>query len=324
MKKVKMSDIAKVVGVSNVTVSKALGNKEGVSEKMRQEIKKVAKEMGYYNIEQPHLSSKRLIGIFISKEYIDQEHSFYWDFYKKIVAIIKEYHYNSIIEVVASKDDELPSFVDPQWISGIFVIGGLPTFYLKQHQETNIPIVIIDSQDSDLDITSIQSDNYNDSYRMTDYLIKKGYQKIGFVGSIHATVGIQDRYLGYCKALFSNKIMPNEKWLIEDRDGLEFKKTFDLPDELPEAFVCNCDQTAYYFMEYLKSQGYRIPEDIAIVGYYDYVYSKICSPQLTTIHVDLENMARGAVKSLFLIHQGDVEPRHILLKGEIVERDSVK
>lgn len=325
LKKVKMSDIARQVGVSNVTVSKALADKDGVSEKLRAEIKRVAKEMGYVFTANHLPVGQKRIGVLIAKEYVEQEYSFYWNLYKYIVTELQFYKVNALIEVIDEKQtSSLPMFMHEPEMMGIIVLGSLSTDYLRSLKDTGMTIVLVDTYDSEVNLTHIQSNNYNDSYRITDLLIQKGYTDLGFVGSIHAITAIQDRYLGFCKALVSHKLNVNEKWLIEDRNGLEFKRQFDLPDQMPQAFVCNCDQTAYYFMEYLKKAGYRIPEDVAIVGYYDYVYSQLCQPPLTTVHVDLPRMAKEAVRALLDLKQGENESRHIIVNGEIIERKSIK
>ena len=60
--------------------------------------------------------------------------------------------------------------------------------------------------------------------------------------------------------------------MLEDRDevsGTVPKRVFQLPENMPTAFVCNNDETAYYFIHYLESQGFRVPEDVSVTGFYD-------------------------------------------------------
>ena len=87
------------------------------------------------------------------------------------------------------------------------------------------------------------------------------------------------------------------EWTIPDRAerGLLFEK-IDFPDEMPTAFVCNSDETAFRVISALKSKGVRIPEDISVVGYDNYTVSSICIPTITTVEVDLEKMSSEAVK----------------------------
>ena len=85
-KSVRMADIAKQLGVSTVTVSKALSNQKGVSEEMREKIKALAEEMGYKTSTAVKNETKRSynIGLVVLETYIEKYSSFYWEFYQKI------------------------------------------------------------------------------------------------------------------------------------------------------------------------------------------------------------------------------------------------
>ena len=88
--------------------------------------------------------------------------------------------------------------------------------------------------------------------------------RIGFVGSIRAASGIMERYLGYQRALRMAGIVPNEAWQLEDRDVDGKFIPLALPEELPEAFLCSCDEVAYNLVEALRRIGLRVPEDVAV------------------------------------------------------------
>ena len=98
------------------------------------------------------------------------------------------------------------------------------------------------------------------------------------MGSVLSTSSIMDRYLGYVKALLRAGLPIRDDWRLEDRDDRGLFIPFTLPHEMPEAFVCNCDEVAYNLVETLKRNGYRVPQDVAVTGYDDYRYSTICSP----------------------------------------------
>lgn len=327
-KKVRMSDIAEVLGVSNVTISKALGNKDGVSDELRQKIIQTAQDMGYQYSRTEEVQESYNIGIIVAQHYVNSFHSFYWTLYQNVVEALKTIKSYCILEIVPQEDEDhaiLPDFVSDDKICGFIVLGKLSTDYLKKLQEIHKPIVLTDFYD-DLNITAVNSDNYNDSCKITDYLIQKGHRQIGFVGSIYATSSIQDRYLGYLKSLIKNNIEIHNEWIIPDRhEGtLDFLQEFELPQNMPTAFVCNCDQTAYYFIQYLLKKGYKVPDDISVVGYYNFVFATMCQPELTTIQVDLKVMAKESVMAILRLKKYDAEITHLILKGEIIERESVK
>ena len=79
-----------------------------------------------------------------------------------------------------------------------------------------------------------------------------------------------DRYLGYTKALLRAGLEPRADWRLEDRgaDGRFIPLT--LPQQMPQAFVCSCDEVAYNLVETLRRAGYRVPQDVAVAGYDDF------------------------------------------------------
>jgi len=325
VKKVRMSDIAEALGVSNVTISKALSNKDGVSDELRKKIKLLADEMGYQYVGEENTSQSQNVGIIIAQRYIDGSYSFYWNLYKFIVSYLKQYKSYAVLEIVSSQNEKknvLPDFINQPFL-GYIVLGEMEETYLKTLLEANKNVVFTDFSNDSLTTSSIITNNYYDTYRITEYLIKNGHKEIGFVGSINMKNNIYDRYFGYCKALIKNSYSIKEDWIIEDRhaEDLSFLKTFKLPEKMPTAFVCNCDETAYYFIQYLKEQGYRIPEDVSVVGYYNFVFSQMCKPELTTVSVDLQAMAKKAVETIIRPNNDSLS---IVINGTIVERDSVK
>ena len=114
-----------------------------------------------------------------------------------------------------------------------------------------------------------------------------------------------------------------DDWRLEDRDDQGKFMPFSLPHEMPEAFVCNCDEVAYNLVETLKRNGYRVPQDVAVTGYDDYRYSTICSPQLTSYRVDLDGMAKTVVAQLRrkMAHKPAVAPT-VIVPGGFVRRES--
>ncbi|MEG0086744.1 MAG: substrate-binding domain-containing protein, partial [Niameybacter sp.] len=143
---------------------------------------------------------------------------------------------------------------------------------------------------------------------------------------IHSTSSIQDRYLGYYRSLLEAKLAINEEWIISDRDEDGDEVEFVLPMTMPSAFVCNCDDTAYKFINYLKKNNYQIPEDISIVGFDNDIYAEICEPKLTTIAINMEAMTQKVTSKIIAYIENRVEDKktRIFVTGHIIYRDSVK
>lgn len=333
-KNVTMSDVAKVMGVSTVTVSKALGDREGVSESLRERIKQKATEMGYRMHTGGHARKDGLtynIGIIIAKHFISEPSAFYWIMYRHLVELLRRQNYYGMLEAVddVSGSDgacEVPNFVRDRKIDGLILLGQFSDNYIDKLMSYNIPTVFLDFYGSRDDADTVLSDNFYGAYLLTSHLVANGHRRIGFLGSIVSTSSIQDRYLGYYKALLENRLMLRNDWIIGDRTSEgEIYKSFALPKELPTAFVCNCDESAFRLVNQLRSLGLRIPEDISIAGYDNHIYSTMCQPHLTTIDVDSRQMAHEAVEIiLHKIRDGSYKRSRTLVTGKLICRDSVK
>ena len=267
-KSVTMSDIAKVMNVSTVTVSKALGDRDGVSVELRERIKQKATEMGYRVHAGSHGAKDGLtynIGIIVAKHFISDASSFYWIVYRNIVELLQNQNYYGMLEVVDNKSmtdpnavEEVPNTVLDHKVDGLIVLGQLSEDYIDRLMQHRIPL--------------------------------------------------------------------RHDWVIADRSNeSDIFPEFTLPNDMPTAFVCNCDETAYKLVNQLKAAGYSIPDDISVVGYDNHIYSTICNPRLTTIDVNSRVMSTEAVDIiLHKIRDGNYRRGRTLVTGKLVRRGSVK
>lgn len=326
-----MKDIAKRMGVSSVTISKALNDKEGVSEELKAEIKKVALEMGY-RINTLAKSMKEgysyNIGILIPERFTGDLQSFYMKFYNEVSKVLENYNYYAILEILDAKDEEnlkLPRIYSENKVDGIIVLGQVNSDYIEVFKNIQIPNVFLDFYTDNSQFDSIVTDNFYGVYELTNYLIKLGHTKIGFVGNIHSTSSIQDRFLGYFKSLLEHNISLNDSFIFNDRDEQGKFLDIDLSKDLPTAFVCNCDQVAYNLIKKLNSLGYEVPSDYSVVGFDDDIYARLTTPPLTTVAVDIKEMSSVAVKIIIKkIKNRNAKYGRILIKGNVIYRDSVK
>ncbi len=326
-KKVRMADIAEKLGISIVSVSKGLAGKDGVSEEMRARIFSTARELGY-TLPQPRKQEEKLlgnIGILVADRFI-ADNAFYPNLHRQVLRCCNEVGCSAMLEVVSPQAEAactIPAIVAGQKVDGIIFMGELKKDYLQAVIGVGLPYVLLDFYDENLEADSVTSDNVTGAYRLTSHLIQSGRREIGFVGSIFATTSIMDRYFGYTKALLQEGIAPRQEWRIEDRDKAGIFIPLTLPEKLPQAFVCNCDEVAYNLVELLKRRGFRVPEDVAVTGYDDYQFAQICDPQLTTYRVNTEAMGQIAVTQLIRKIKGKrVTNGNIVVSGRLIKRNS--
>ena len=251
---IRMSDIAKELGVSVVTVSNALNDRGGVSEEMRRRVKTLASELGY-RPSAPRTPRKTVsavqeqggsIGILTSQRFADVRGTFYWFLTAGVSKELTNCNLYSVYESVSEEDERncvLPRIVTDRQVRGLIVVGQLATGYLERLTAVHIPTLFLDFYDQHSGIDSVVSDNYYDSYLMTEQLVSLGHKRIGFIGTVTATSSIHDRFLGYIKCLMEHRIPYEQKWTLDDRgeNGLNLPEIAFPEDDMPTAFVCNCD-----------------------------------------------------------------------------------
>lgn len=330
-KNVTMSDIAKAMNVSTVTVSKALGDREGVSESLRERIKHKAEEMGYRcrrGERVPADELNRNIGIVVAKSVIGDPASLCWELYRHLVELLRKQGFYGILEVYdqAESSADIPLSIRDEKVDGLLLIGQFPDDYTEKLMSLYIPIVFLDFCRSRPDADMVISDGFYGAYALTAHLIANGHRRIGFVGNINSVPVIQDRYLGYYKALLENRIPLRSEWVISDRPaGGGTFATFELPASLPTAFMCSSDEAAYRLVNQLTDSGLRIPGDISVVGYENHTYSTMCRPHLTTMDINSLAMAQAATDVILQkIHDRGFSRGITLIPGRLVRRDSVK
>ncbi|NBH19928.1 LacI family transcriptional regulator [Clostridiaceae bacterium] len=329
-KEVRLADIAKQLGVSVVTVSNALAGQKGVSEELRTKIKQVAAEMGY-QVRGTAVSSKKIlnVGVIIGEKYLGPYPSYYWKVYQELSLIAGLHNCVILFEVLRHEREaalELPLFAVEQQIQGLIVIGEIGRPYLEfLHEQPDFPMVLVDFMMQGMGCPSVMADNYYGMYKMVNYLIEQGHKEIAYVGTLLASNSITDRYFGYRKALMERGLEMNPDWVLQDRTMEGQIGNIQLPDRMPTAFACNCDLTASVLVNLLESRGYRIPEDISIVGFDNYLYEGLCDTSITSYEVDIKEMVRCAIKIVVSLAECGKAPADMrMVSGCVVEKESVR
>lgn len=333
-KKITMSDIAKELGISTVTVSKALSGQKGVGEQMRQKIIDIANERGYQKSVSCEDKESYKIGVLIGSRYIGNIDSFYGHMYQIFSAKAAKIGSFTMLEILSDDDEKnlvYPKIIGDGNVDAVVIMGALGEEYLNMLDEKlKTPTFYMDFTDRKHKKDSVISGSFYGSYILTNYLFDKGHTQIGYVGTVLSTPSITDRYLGYVRAMMEHGIEIKKEWILNDRsinnDKVDLDNNLKLPKgKLPTAFVCNCDLTANVFMQYLKVKGYKVPEDISIVGYDDFLFADVSSIGITTYKVDMDEMVKRTLKRITHVLRGEKYRGGLsIVEGYLVERDSVK
>ena len=335
-KAVKMADIAKVMGVSTVTVSKALSDQKGVSEELRIKIKKKAEEMGYkstsarYRERSGHAVSYTF-GVIVSDRFLAKYESFYWNLYQEVATAAVQRGCFTMLEVLRAEDEDnlvMPRLLSERKTEGLIIIGRLQKPYMEKLMElVDLPFILLDFVDRNGVYDSVISNSYLGMYRMTNYLFDLGHEKIAFVGNVHYTDSITDRYFGYMKSLSEHGLEVRKDWVLDDRNQETGRSdagfAWKLPEDMPTAFVCNNDVAAANLVNELEQRGYRVPQDISVVGYDGVVTGQYSLPRLTTIQQDTKQLAEQGVDSMLRAFVRGGHPIHRVVPFKLVPGESV-
>lgn len=332
-KDVTLEDIARELGISIVSASNALKGKKGVREELRRQVSEKAEEMGY---QLPQPSARRItkcycIGVVIAERYVKEYPSFYMETYRQVAQLVTKQGSLTVLEIV-DLDKELMQipfqlFLDVQ-VQGIIFIGEMNMdFILSVKAAGAVPVVCIDFYSTEKGMDYLVTDSFGGMQLMTQRLVDAGHKDIGFVGNPHATNSIMDRYMGYCKVLKLNGLTERRDRVLCDREINGYVIDFELPQELPTAFVCNCDKSAYVLIEKLNRLGLRVPEDISVVGFDGFDSSAGRRPEgleLTTYESDQKAMAQIGVNTLMKRIEKNTKPENIrTVEGRVREGNTV-
>ena len=329
----KMSQIAKLAGVSTATVSRTFHSPGKVRPEIRNRVLKIARQHNYlYHAPAGDLSRRRsnIIGILIPTA----NKSVFGTTLMAIQEKARE-NYFSIIIGNTLYDADLESRLVTQFqerrVAGVIFTG----FVFGQEKlirsliDNDIACVIIWEKLEDRDISFVGFDNFKAAYSATDYLIRLQHRRIGLIIGPYQKVGrVQKRFAGYREALedhglsFKDTMVAAaaEPDLAEGKRAM--KQLLALPKR-PTAVFAASDRLAIGALSAAREEGYRVPEDISLVGFDDIDVSAYCDPPITTVRVPAHEIGTLAVNILLdAVERGTGVVQQYLLDTELVIRKS--
>ncbi|MFP4187117.1 MAG: LacI family DNA-binding transcriptional regulator, partial [Acholeplasmataceae bacterium] len=262
MKKISLQTIADDFGVSKVTVHKALKNQPGVRPELKERIQSYASQIGY-STHDPIISKKHFLYI-IDKKYFLSYEQFYTKIYYYLNNEIERNHGKITLLIYDGQPFYLSKIKEINGIDCILLAGETDDELMRLLGETDYPVITIDFLSNRFPFDYIYINNYYSSMLATNYLIEQGHKKIGMVVDPLSANSNTDRFFGYQKALMLNSIPYHPEWLIDRNIEHYDIKDFDLPKEMPTAFICHCDKAEQQLYTKIKSETDMIP--IAVRG----------------------------------------------------------
>jgi LacI family transcriptional regulator len=335
-KKVTLKQIAKELDVSISTVSKSLKNSNEISEDTRLKVQAFAKLYNYKpNLIALSLKNRKTktIGIIIP-EIIHH-------FFATVISGIEQYANENGYNVMVCLSDE--SFDKEVLNMELLANGSIDGFIMSLSKETQqkkdfhhiaevinqgMPVVLFDRVTNEILCDKVIIDDVHAAFNAVQFLIDKGFTKIGLITTVdYVSVG-KLRTDGYLKALKNNNIIPDEKLILKIEDIDNCASAIDLffkNNKLEAVFAVN-ELFAVSAIKTAKRLQLKIPEDISIVGFTDGIISKYSSPSITTVSQNGIKMGNKAAKLLIeRLETNDEDDEHYkteVIETHLVERES--
>ncbi len=331
-----IKDIAHEAGVSTATVSRVLNTPTLVSLERRKLVERVISEHNYSsNALARELVTKNtnLIGLLVT----DITNTFVPAVMDSFSKELEKYNYNMFVCITGADPSREQHFIDimrQKRVEGIVLIGNRPISSpnnaglskLAKH----MPVLKIGYTDIDR-LMSVRTDEELGTYKAVEYLIKLGHKRIAFLNGSENVDTYYCKKIGYEKAMRDYNLEPQEKYYIKVDSYLSgsggYNGAMQLMslNEKPTAIFTAGDQIAFGVYNAVQSCGYRIPDDISVVGFSGSYMSEMIYPSLTTVaQYALETgieAARQMVKKLR--KEGDVQ-QNIVFTPELILRKSCK
>lgn len=323
-----IKDVAKAAGVSISTTSYALNDKGNVSKEKKDNILRIAKELGYSpNGAAKNLKKQKteLIGLFV--------HDINGPFYNELIRGIQQVTILNGYELVVfcdsgTKKNSSYNFLSERRVDGAIIIS--PTIKddeIMSLAKTGLPIVVLDREITGDKLCNVLVDNENGASNAVAHLIGKGYKDIAFLSGPEEIYDNKKRFEGYLRTLKANGMKFNEKLVLKGRftetsgyDAvINYLETNKKP---PEAIFSSNDEMAIGAIFALKDKGYSVPKDVAVIGFDNLVLSSYITPALTTVKRPMYEMGLLSTHTLFNMLNGGEVNKSVTLSTELVIRDS--
>ncbi len=323
-----LRDLARTVGVSASTASRALNNSTAISEEIRRKVFKAAKEAHYIpNSMARGLALKRshLIGLLVPSI----ANPFFAEILRGAHDVAQQNGYVvALCDTQRSREREqlfserlLESQVD-----GIIVTGSVMLEErMQEWRQRNIPVVLAGRRSAGMGFSGISVDDVSAGYQATQYLLAKGFSRVLFFGGAAESTATRDRQRGYIDAMEARGLAPLFSFGdFTMESGFREASVLAHSANRPEAVFAANDMMAIGLIMGLAGFGVKVPDDIAVIGCDDIPMGALIRPALTSVQIPMYEIGARSMHMLLKVLNNEETPRaeSVLLDCQLIIRDS--
>ncbi|MDI3547556.1 MAG: LacI family transcriptional regulator, repressor for deo operon, udp, cdd, tsx, nupC, and nupG [Halanaerobiales bacterium] len=325
----KMSDVAKKANVSIATVSRVFSSPETVAEETKKKVLKVVEELNYT----PNVLARQLRKMETKTIVVvvpDITNTFFSRVLRGIETIARENGYRVLLgdtENDITLENEYLKTLYEKHADGLILLTARTDRITIEKLSENYPVVLACEYLEGSNLPTVSIDNISAARKATEHLIKLGHRRIAHITGPMNVILSRDRLKGYKQAMESYELEV-DPILIQEGD-FYYKTGYNLMLKLlfienpPTAVFAANDEMAIGAIKAIQSQGLKVPEDIAIVGFDNIKMSAIFSPSLTTIGQPTYKIGEKAMNLLLdLIRGKKLSKNQFVLDDKLIIRES--
>ena len=326
MKKVTIKDVAREAGVSISTVSNALNDVDVLLPETKKRILEVAKRMNYI----PNLNGRNLkatetkaIGLFVSSMrgdfYGTLADTMYWECVK--------YGYDLNVYITHKNTTIITNILGRRVDAAAILYEGVTKDTEEQLVNSGVPVVFLDREITGENTSSVLFDSFAEGEQAARYLVGLGNKSFGHIYGVEGNYDSRLRYEGFVHGLAEAGFsMDKENAILgryEQAPAYEAVKEFIASGKkVPDAFFAANDLSALGCVEALQDGGYKVPEQVNVIGCDDIAISSLVTPKLTTIRTSFEKMGVITVRQIMKLLQEKSEGVIEKIEGKLIERET--
>ncbi len=333
-KHVTIVDIARELGISPSTVSRALIDHPDVRNETKERVRHLATKLRYFPnpIAQSLKSNQtRTLGVIVP----EIKH----DFFSSAISGIEEVAYESGYTIILCQSNESAerevvhtNLLMHHRVAGLLVSISQNTVsgeHFRDLLKRKIPLVFFDRACEDVAASKVVIDDYKSAFDAVTYLIRKGYRKIAHLAGPKELDICRKRRDGYLHALRQANICVRDELVryggMHEDDGYASMGAMINETLVPDAIFAVNDPVVIGAYQKIKEAGLKIPGDVALIGFSNNKITSLVDPPITTVNQPSFEMGKVATQVLIEAissHRSDDQPRTIVLDTELIIRDS--
>ncbi len=332
-------EIAAKLNISPSAVSLALNGRKGVSEETRAQVLALAQEYGLRKPRQRNTPEGTIaLVVFRRYHWICNDNTFFTAIIESIGTACREENYAlQIIYFLDDEDwDDQLHAIEACGCSGVILLATEMLEYEGvRFEKLRLPLVVLDNSFDSTSFHSVTINNTQGAGLAVRHVLEMGHRSIGFLWNNTGIRNFEERHLGAYQAIdtFNRSsadtpasVIPVSAVFVGGSDVYPTMTDYlDTKPQLPTVFVADNDTIAIPCIQALQDRGYRVPEDISVIGFDNAAMSNLVNMQLTTIDVPKHFLGRAATQLLVSVIRNEVEntPMRICANTTLIRRNTV-